>query len=450
MGEKVSELDAVTEVTGDDILYLIQDGDSKKATVDQVLAVAPPAYKPQIVTTRNNLLNALRQGTDDARNDIRVQNRQKYYVGSQAVSQLQVGQCGFYLKNDSTAEHVLPNDYTWEAAIESITPSTYQQAFAQGIKLPVIQGSAGIPLVLSDPIGLDLAAGSSFWLRQSILVSTSSQYIPGSTHLAGATDTGWISPAATSQVPGTGDMTLPASGAGFGGPQAIILGIPAAPMASVCFVGDSIADGTYDVADATGNYGFFARGLSSVNGYPVPYISQTIGGDQFAVNTYAYAPRKRVFWPYVTHLVISLGTNDIFSNNASLSTLQTYVTDMLTAAKRTIGPYGKPLQTAVVTLFPRTNSTDSWATAANQTTQTHMDVGGVRTTYNAWLASIAGGDLLDAVIDVNTYVEDPSNPGKWLTNGTANYPTPDGTHPASALHILAAQAVHNWALTITP
>ena len=56
---------------------------------------------------------------------------------------------------------------------------------------------------------------------------------------------------------------------------------------------------------------------------------------------------------------------------------------------------------------------------------------------------------LDAVIDANVCVEDPANPGKWVTTGAANYPTTDGTHPSPALHLLASQLVRAWASGLT-
>src|SRR5262249_9148167 len=114
------------------------------------------------------------------------------------------------------------------------------------------------------------------------------------------------------------------------------------------------------------------------------------------------------------------------------------------------GPYGKPLKVAQSLIMPRTTSSDSWATAANQTSVSGFGVGELRDQFNAWVLTQVGGGLLDVVIDPNPYVEDQSHPSKWISNNSANYPTTDGVHPSSALHILAAQAVNSWALTITP
>lgn len=405
--------------------------------------------KPQIVTTRNSLFNSIRQGTASGRTDVRIENRQKYYVGNQAVSQLRVGQVGYYVKNDSTGEQSIGNDFTWETALEITSPALASELFTYGTNLPVILATKKNPLSISDTaMGIDIAAGGNLFVRQAVSVATNTLFIPTSSQAAPASDTGWISPSTNSQVNTTGAMVDPGSGSSFGGPQTILLGVPAAPMAAVCILGDSIADGTGDSVDTFGNLGFIARGLNSVNGYPVPWLRQTVGGDKLSQNTLDTAHRKRSLWPYVTHLICQLGTNDVAA--ASLSAMQTNVQAIWQAAKRTIGPYGKPLQVAQCLLMPKTTSTDSWATAANQTPATGFTVGGIRDQFNTWVKSQVGGGLLDAYIDANQYIEDQANPGKFITNGSANYPTTDGTHLTSALHILAAQAVNAWALTVSP
>jgi hypothetical protein len=47
------------------------------------------------------------------------------------------------------------------------------------------------------------------------------------------------------------------------------------------------------------------------------------------------------------------------------------------------------------------------------------------------------------LINPNVYLEDsyPTETGKWVVNGVANYSTYDGTHPNSVGHALAVAAV---------
>jgi len=447
MSKKISQLTGATSVSGSDLSYIVQGGTSKSASVSQIHAAVPRRH--QIVATRCNVHNSTWGNGAGGRSDTRVENRQKHYLGNQAVSQLQVAVGGYYLTNNGNGEALIGNDYSYEAAIELSSPATYGRAYTANAAIGTVHN--GIPYALTSPtVGYDFTAGDSFWMRHSCSVSSSSLLFPGSSQTAASGDTGFVSAAASSQVPATGNMTTPGGGAAFGGPQPMmILGVPAAPMAAVCILGDSIADGNGDTVDSHGNLGYATRGLDSVNGYPVPWMKQTAGGDLFSKNTLDTGPRKRSLWPFVTHLVCALGTNDI-ANGESLGTMQTYATNLWTAAKRTIGPYGKPLQVAQVLVFPRTTSSDSWATAGNQTAVSGFTVGAVRDQFNAWVLTQVGGGLLDAAINCNQYVENQSSLSKWITNGSANYPTTDGTHPSSALHILAAQAINSWALGIVP
>ena len=410
--------------------------------------------RPQIITSRNAVITSSRQGTLGGRTDVRNESRLKMYVGNQAVSQVQFGVGCFQLT--AAGEIPFANPFLQEFAMELASPATYQEC-AFGPSFGPTALPPGLPYLLTTPVGLDIAAGGTFFLRQAASTTSSVYYLPLAVNtVLASTDNDYLSNASTSQIPGTGSLSAP-SGYGIQQPALplLTLGIPAAPMPAVIYCGDSIGAGTGDVSGIStyASLGYIQRGLESAGGatgVPVPWQAQSMPTLDFLHFTKAYSQACRSMWQYATHLVIQLGTNDIANDGASLATLQGYVTEMCTAAKRTIGPYGKPLQTAVVKLIPRTNSTDSWATAANQTPLGGFGVGGIRDQYNAWAAGLVGGGLVDKVIDPNVYIEDPNNHGCWITNGTANYPTSDGTHPTTAVHVLAAQAVNAWASAITP
>ncbi len=304
---------------------------------------------------------------------------------------------------------------------------------------------------MTDYAGYDYAAGSYVFVRLSCNVSAVNQFLPYADKASATGDNVYFSAASTSQVGGTGAMSLPSGGASrTDGPSVnAILGVPAAPMASVILLGDSIFDGTGDTGDGNGNWGFGTRGLWSVNNYPVPWAKQTVSGDLLVKNYSTAASRKRALWPYATHLLCNLGWNDI-NTGATLANLQTYLTDIWRAAKRTVGPYGKPLNVTHCLIGPGNTSTDAFATAANQTHRTGFAPGSIRDQLNAWILSQVGQGLLDAAINPNTAWEDAANAGKWVTTGAANYATSDGIHPSAALHISAAGAVNVWALGIKP
>lgn len=94
-------------------------------------------------------------------------------------------------------------------------------------------------------------------------------------------------------------------------------------------------------------------------------------------------------------------------------------------------------------LLPRTTSTDSWATAGNQTKVAGYLGGGEFLLFNDFLASQLGVKI-DLLI-LNADVRDTDG-DKWLSNGTAAYATGDGLHPNNTTHGLIganARAAYN-------
>ncbi len=395
------------------------------------------------------------------RYDTRAQGRRLIRTGASAISQIVLGFCGFYEKN-ATGETLIGNDYDVEAVIEYISPSAFQRAMVANQAVAAVPN--GTQLVLSNPVEFDLAGDSDFYTRCSYSVPYGTMNLPGNQSQNARTGDSYdFSTNSPSQVAATGNIIAPTGGVNYlcCGLPYLILGIPATPMACVIIHGDSIGDGYKDGnpnggGDGNGNSGFLQRGLYSVNGHAIPATRQTVGGDQLSFNQENTGSMKRAAWQYHTHFINEMLTNDIATQATAgvatatiVSSCQAMLTALWTAAKRTIGPYGKPLNVTQTLCMPRTTSTDSWATAANQTPVAGFAVGGARDQINAWIKSQVGLGLLDSYIDPNQYVEDQANKGCWITNGTASYPTTDGIHPTPATYILAAQAVTAWAQTIT-
>lgn len=443
----------LTQVTGITAVTGSGSGPSGANAVATAAALYGIPHKPQIVTSRNAVSEGNGNGTlytGIMLNGTRLDARPFQTVGPQAVTQLQILVPGWFFNQSGVGDMALGDDLNYEAGIENITPSATQQVYFAGQK--IVSVPSGIPFIESDAVqGIDLAAGTQIWVRHSYVLPYQSGNIPFQFNYATTSDFGQLTASSVSQVAGTGTMSNSSPGSGVTGPAPILIGIPAAPHPSVIYFGDSIADGSGDtVNNTTGGTSYIGRGLDGVNGFTVPYLKLTCPGWNYQNSTLSNPAHYRSFWKFGTHFICEMGVNDL-KGSPTLAGMQAYATAIATAAKRTLGPYGKPLQVAFCTITPCTSSTDSWATAANQTYFSAVFApGGIRDQYNAWLISQKGLGLIDYVIDVTPYTDDPANHGKWVSNGTANYATGDGLHPSAAMHLLISAAVNAYALTMTP
>lgn len=376
----------------------------------------------------------------------RFENRYPNYIGNANVTNLKAAFPGFYQNQVGTGETTIGNDYNAQTAFEIISPSMYAQPYYSGVSAgPVVTVPDGISIRISDTAApIMVSAGTEIYCRTGLTIATSAQNMPSNsgTKVVLYSAPGYQSNAASSQVPATGAMTNPgASNLANGVSPMMILGIPDRALPAVLSQGDSITVGQGEGAgqyDSFSSAGWIGRGLNLVTPYPIPWTNYGAPSNKLSADaTMSTGYRKRASWPFVTHLIFGLGSNDI-SAAATLAAVQANAILILQAAKATIGPYGKPPKTYWALIVPRTTSTDSWATAVNQTPVAGYELNGVRDQFNAWLPTIVGQGLLDGVIDVATPCQDPSNKSLWVTTGAANYPTTDGTHPTTALNILMA------------
>lgn len=211
------------------------------------------------------------------------------------------------------------------------------------------------------------------------------------------------------------------------------------PM-QVGFFGDSIADGSGDYQRAQ-NRGFIVRALETA---ALPFIGHASGGRlgyDFVTPKYHHLTAR--MFSGITHGIWEFGANDFLTKT---------LTEMKTSTISGVQMFSeRGARMAATTLVPRTTSSDSWATVANQTP---LATESVRTGYNDWLrdgapvdedtlvpvatgtsgALRAGDDghPLVAYIEVADTVESARNSGKWKALGTsgrdASY-TADGVHP---------------------
>lgn len=388
--------------------------------------------QPQLISNYTRVPNA---ASFVATNGTRNQVRMGHDMGRVAASSIQIVSVGYRLASGSGTESNLPNAHTLRHALEIASPATTTEF--------LFSGASGISIaagdtVISDAINTTLVADLHFYTRADRTVSLTTEFFPEQ-DVVGADAQGFVSNGG-SQLANTGALNASGTTAGGTAYPAMILGIPASPLASVIFLGDSIGNRQNDSNGPTGG-GYLPRAFNSVLGHVVPWHRQTTPSHTLLnANT---APKQRLLWPYVTDLVIQLGTNDIVTG-VTLATMQTRFTNIANAAKAVTGPYGKPLRIHALSILPRmASSTDSYATPGNMTPATGFALGGVRDQYNSWLQSQVG-TLITGYCDVSSVVEDQSNLSKWITNGTANYPTNDGTHPQSALHQLMAPVLSSY------
>lgn len=215
----------------------------------------------------------------------------------------------------------------------------------------------------------------------------------------------------------------------------IILGATRAKKDSFLLLGDSIMDGTGDeIQVANGGKGFVARSLTAKG---IPWDKISMGGE-----TVDYCLRnltaRRPFFNDHNKIIVNYATNDL-STSSVLSTIQnnllklwTYLSDLGLTVYQT-------------TISPKTNSTDSWITLANQTV-----LGGTaetnRLAINSWLRDISANGAvaqsngaLFKVLDTAQAVEDTG--GKWKIYNSGN-PAFSGTVTSATSNTITCNSMN--------
>lgn len=265
-----------------------------------------------------------------------------------------------------------------------------------------------------------------------------------------------------------GDLTQAGSGAMLtsGGVNTFcpiaVVGVPLSGQQApwVAIFGDSIAAGSGDTSVSNG--GWVVRALGGPAGCTVPFVNLARAGtraSQFvdATNMQTQSIRRRRLGMGAPYTISNYGTNDIYSGLVTLATMQSNALSIATSSWRRGGRH------ILAAVLPQTTSSDSWATATNQATKTGETV---RTAYNDWIragcpidqttkaavaigtsgALLAGSNghpvwmTVDPTVNVEVNASNvlTVNGGFWITNGSGNYPTTDGTHPTSALAAIIA------------
>ena len=221
--------------------------------------------------------------------------------------------------------------------------------------------------------------------------------------------------------------------------------------------GDSIGYGYQDHIDR----GYIALAFLNAN---ISYFTGAIRNDTATNANGSGAAMRLGYAQAATDCVDEYGINDLIIGGFNLAQLQTAeITDWGRLKKRCLRVWAN-------TLTPNATSTDSFATAGNQTPNTDYSET-ARTGYNDWLRQgapvlISGttitattngtanavyvgqsGHPLSGYFDPCTAIEVNSSNvptldgGRWLSNGTANNYTPDGLHPGPNAVVLEAATI---------
>lgn len=323
---------------------------------------------------------------------------------------------GDNIGNDVSIEALALEKVTGGAAVTAVTiggSGTYTLA-------------AGASAVQTDDIlpsafGLsEFADGSQWYIRARVSVASSGQTVPCGRWSGETGATVWVyNPASTtpSAVVASGSMsytgTAPTVPSRSFSP--LVIGVSASGDPKSIFVtGDSLIEGTSVIDGTFVNKATIALGL--------PYVEHAVGGQSHAERD--ASTRWRDSLPYGRVLVDNLATN---------SEAATYMRAHTIYNAARLASYDSWHR---VEMFPRTTSTDSWATEANQTIAsiTARPSAGDRNA-NFWAAKgwIAGVMQTDGIQGADT--------SKWIVTGAANYATSDGVHQSAAAdNLLVTQA----------
>lgn len=318
-----------------------------------------------------------------------------------------------------------PNPITARAAVEPlgnvIIPVTFN-----GARSVLIQPGA---TVLSDPIGVDIAKGTTFYTRTFVQVAAGEKF-PRAGYITASSGEGnnYGSPVGA-DLTATGSASLTGIGTNVRvfGPSMILGRVKDPGKPVVAIIGDSIAQGAND-----NDQGFIERALAGNYSFQkIAFPGEALDGWTGNNGLTRFRRASLLVQASITHAICEYGRN-----NMNVATVQA---DTL-AAWTSIARMGVPVYQTTIT--PQTTSTDGWTTVANQTVADATREGR-RVAFNNWVrdgAPISGGapvapggsgtragqtgHPLAGWFEIADLSESARDSGKWKAGFTA-----DGTHP---------------------
>lgn len=400
-------------------------------------AAAPP-LPLQVVTTRGEIMTS-EASARTASNNVNFA-RTRHYIGSVDVTELRIVWPGYWV--DTTGEKNASSSHIIRTNVEFNGMSIRANYNGQrdGTVTP------GDPFYISDPVkasdfGLEtFPAGAEIWIRAE------RQYAVGGLPMFHQT-TGYTTPLVderyvsggagltTSQLDNTGLVV-----AGSGGWTAqthvwlplCIIGRPVAPMMAVAVLGASIENGVGDnTGDGSNNGGgYMRRALINVSGKKIARVNLAKSGETAKLFVQSNAKRAAAL-PYMNHGFLGYGGNDYSTGETWADTLAN-LTQSWAIVKAAGVDYVEQYA-----LSPKTTSTDSFATVANQTPRAGYTIDGEWFgTGNATLAAaVATNPNLDGFVSLASSQVDATFTDRWKA---PPQPTADGIHPNPVIHTAMA------------
>ncbi|WP_230203031.1 SGNH/GDSL hydrolase family protein [Parafrankia discariae] len=364
---------------------------------------------------------------------------------------------GSYVAGDQ----VTSGGFSWVAIASSTnqTPALDSAYWAQVQFYPAFfrgASSADVTIapghvVVSEPIGISpsIPKGSAFYINNIVQPMSGSTMNQGSfprgghTHKVAAGEYEAhvaLGSASVTDVTTTTPNTISGDGSPGYAPMAIV-GQPSAATAVVYLCGDSIMNGTGDdfvLGSELGGWGvrLLADDPATPTKYLYPHLRSARGSSR---GHYQYGPgwqRRLALAAGCTHVIDEWATNDIAAPR-TFAQVQAAALDRWRAFAR------MGLIVYASTCVPRTTSTDSWATEANQTPAANFGSGSAWAQYNTWVRTVPSP--LAGVIDAAAATVDTATGLVWRNGFTI-----DGIHPTAAAHIAIAQSVQAIQLFGTP
>lgn len=328
------------------------------------------------------------------------------------------------------------NAITLSVSVQASGGTIYPVFFAGKRAVTVDQNA----VILSEPLSINLVKGDFIWVINTVSVNSGQTWYKN--QVIGDAG-GGAAPAGTDYVNGGGSYT---QNAVVLGPVAVF-GRTTARVPVIAGIGDSIMFGQ----GANQEEGF----LAALGSYGINYSCIQMGQSGSAISNFTdNIWKKKQLLAACTAAICEGGYNDIFNNSQSLANVQS----SMVACWRSLAHSG--IRVYQTTITPRTSSTDSWATTANQSIPDATKEG-VRTSVNDWIrdgapvnasyvavavGTTAAGTLrtgqaghpLTSYFDVADKLETARNSGIWRVSPAL---TGDGTHPNVAGNTLAVSAI---------
>jgi hypothetical protein len=276
--------------------------------------------------------------------------------------------------------------------------------------------------VLSEPVPVEIDAGSYLWLR----VCTTGDPIPTNLAADAANSEGAQTDATGALVDSGTVNNLTYS---VYGPHMITGRFANSDAPTVHWHGDSIAAGNGDVAGSS----FVTRAMLGGGSTPImPYMLNALANlnlyQELSLPNHRYRGRT---YGVCKHWVCCLGEND--KNTQTLAAMQANLQKEIRYAQM------RGCLVHATTVTPNTTSTDAWATLGNQTINPND---AKRTGYNDWLRANWASLGLTSFIELADALESARNSGKFAVSGGTNALgttmtgalTADGVHPTAYAH----------------